>query len=586
MSACRDAQVSIRENVLIPVMQALTTLQRTCREYRELARREVSQPMEQWVEEAQQVCNDWPWPFSWFCSIVVMVVRVVVWVVEVIVEWVVSIICEVVAVVVQIIVRAIAAVVEFLVSFFVCLFTDFTGWLNSFYELYTAVLDIVESVFDLVGTLLDAVIGILEGLGYLLENVYIAVLSIIPGLGPALGRLLGGFIRNIFRLVRRVLEVVRDLIDHAQDVVFGLLRLDMCRSLSGLMGLATDIGQVVILVFNVFLSWTGGIRDSFEAGSIGRPEDKDNLTRIIDERLESVFAGDSQGLKAARTRIRLHSRPLGLPILLRPYRFYAGSRSPAVDLRALHRDGVLNLYTAIGGPNGCEGRTVLDAPHWEVVYAGTELPVARRDIDAFLSDGPLAAPEFRVYGLRHANFGRYLSVARRKGYQIGLEFTWAPISDYQVSFPNELAYVSGSQESILGRFGRVGGGSDNLCEVPVLGIHSYHNAPTLNGITSWFRPPGFPDRSGVSFRERVPEFVYQWVLVHELGHYFGLDHPGHDGLEHIMITLDAREGMTPVTGGTVAEYLALTGEPRFTLDDARNVWDWLAANAGDCIRER
>jgi hypothetical protein len=597
MSACRDFQVAMRASVLIPIMAALTTWQRACREYRELVRREVSRPMEQWVEQAQQVCNDWPWPFSWFCSIVVMVIRVVVWVVEVILEWVVSLICEIIAVIVQVVVRVIAAVVEFVVAFFVCLFTDLEGFLNAFYDLYLAVLDIVESVIDLVGVILDAIIGIVESLGFLLENVYIAVLSIIPFLGPALGRLLAGLIRYLFRLARRVLEIVRDIVDHVQDIVFGVLRLDMCRTLTGLMGIGTDVGQVILLAFNAFLSWTGGIRDSFETGSISRPEDKDNLARIIDERLARAFPSDPQAVIAARARIRLHSRPLGLPILLRPRRFYIGSRSTAVDLRALHRRGTLNLYTAMGGPNGCDGRTVTGAPHWEVVYAGTELAVSRRDVDAFLSVGPMAAPEFRVYGIRHANLERYLRVARRKGYEIGLDLGWAPVTDYAISFPDELPFLLASHESILGRFGRVGGGADALCDVPVLGIHLYGDLPTsgdptarvnptANGQTSWFRPPDDRGRSGVSFRERVPEFVFQWVLIHELGHYFGLDHAGHDGMEHIMYTAAPTEGLVPVTAGTVAEYVALTGEPRFTLEDARRVWDWLAANGQDCIRGR
>lgn len=585
MNPCREVQVWMRENIVIPIMQAMTAWVRACHEYRELVRREVSRPMEQWVEQAQQVCNDWPWPFSWFCSIVVAVIRIVVWVVEVIVEWVVSIVCEILAVVIQIVLRIITLVIEFVVSFFVCIVTDPAGWLNTFYELYTGILDILESVFDLVGSLLNAVIGILDSFGALYENLLIAVLSIIPGLGQSIGRVLAGLVRYAFRIVRRVIEIVRDLIDHVQDILFGLLRLDFCRLAAGALGLATDIGQVILVVINVFLSWTGGIRDSFETGSIVDPFDRDNLTYIINERLAQAFAASPEDLKRARVRIRLHSRPLGLPILLQPRRFYVSSRSTAVDLRALHRAGTLNLYTAVGGPNACEGRSVTEAPHWEVVYAGTDLAVTRRDIDAFLSDGPMAAPELRVYGIRHANFRRYLEVARRKGYEIGLDFTWSPIEDYAVSNSDELPFDSDAQTTILGRFGRRGGGADDLCQVPVLGIHRYVRS-SLNGSTSWFRPPTDPGASGVSFRERTPEFIFQWVLVHELGHYFGLNHPGHDGAEHIMYTADPGEGLDTVTPGTVAEYLALTGEPRFTLDDARRVWDWLTVNARDCILGR
>jgi len=585
MSPCREFQKWWRENVLIPVMGAMTSWVQACHEYRQMVRREVSRPMEQWVSQAQQVCSSWPWPFNWLCTMVVTVIRIVVWVIEIIVEWVVSIVCEVVAVVVQIVLRIISIIVEFVVAFFVCLFTDFEGWLNAFYELHLGLLDLAESVIDLVGSLLDAVLGILESLGSLLENVVIAVASVIPFFGELLGRALAGLIRFVFGIVRRAVEIVRDVIDHVQDIVFGISRLDFCRVATGGMGLGTDILQVILLGLNVPLGWLGGIRDSYVASSLsGNPPDNDNLTRIIDDRLVRAFDGDPQGLRRARARVRLLSRPMGLPILIMPSRFYLDSRSRAVDLRRLHNDGLLNLYTAIGGPNVCDGRTVNDFAHWEAVYGNTQVSVTRRDIDLFLSDGPMAVPPFRVYAVKNAVYERHLDVARRKGYELGLEFTWGRIQDYAVSNADEFPFNGSVQGTILTRLGRSGGGADDLCQVPALAIHRYLNRPTGNGLTSWFRPPVDTGPSGVSFRDRTPEYVFRWVLIHELGHYFGLDHGGHSGLENIMYTNDPDEGLTPVTGGTVAEFIVFSGEPHFTLDDARRVWDWLTTTAIACVR--
>lgn len=585
MSACREFQKWWRENFLIPVMGAMTSWVQACHEYRQMVRREVSRPMEQWVSQAQQVCSSWPWPFSWLCTMVVTVIRIVVWVIEVIVEWVVSIVCEVLAVVVQIVLRIISIIVEFVVSFFVCLFTDFEGWLNAFYELHLGILDLAESVIDLVGSLLDAVLGILESLGSLLENVVIAVASIIPFFGELLGRALAGLIRFVFGIVRRAVEIVRDVIDHVQDIVFGISRLDGCRIATGGMGLGTDILQVGLLGLNVPLGWLGGIRDSYVAGSLSsNPPDADNLTRIIDTRLVRLFDGDPQGLRRARARVRLLSRPMGLPILLMPSRFYLDSRSRTVDLRRLHNDGLLNLYTAIGGPNVCDGRTVNDFAHWETVYGDTGVSVTRRDIDLFLSDGPMAVPPFRVYAIKQALFERHLEVARRKGYELGLEFTWSRIQNYEVRNADEFPFAEGAQTTILTRFGRSGGGADNLCQVPALAIHRYLDRPTGNGLTSWFRPPVDTGPSGVSFRDRTPEYVFRWVLIHELGHYFGLDHAGHSGLENIMYTNDPATGLSPVTGGTFAEFIVFSGEPHFTLGDARVVWDWLTTTARACVR--
>jgi hypothetical protein len=129
------------------------------------------------------------------------------------------------------------------------------------------------------------------------------------------------------------------------------------------------------------------------------------------------------------------------------------------------------------------------------------------------------------------------------------------------------------------RVGRTG--ADDLCTIPSLAIFRYEG-DTVNGLASWFRPPP-PSPSGVTFRDRTPEWIFRYVLVHELGHYLGLDHAGHDGAHLIMYTNAQAAGLEVVTPATVAEYLLLTGEPRFTVEDARATWAWLTANARACL---
>ena len=84
----------------------------------------------------------------------------------------------------------------------------------------------------------------------------------------------------------------------------------------------------------------------------------------------------------------------------------------------------------------------------------------------------------------------------------------------------------------------------------------------------------------MTFKDRLPAYMFRWVLIHELGHYFGLDH---DGAHLIMFTNSPTEGLDPVTGDTVAELVFFTGEPRFNVEDARDVWARLTANARDCV---
>src|SRR5690606_26451767 len=53
--------------------------------------------------------------------------------------------------------------------------------------------------------------------------------------------------------------------------------------------------------------------------------------------------------------------------------------------------------------------------------------------------------------------------------------------------------------------------------------------------------------SGVSVRDRVPDLVYEYVLAHELGHYFGLTHV--DGTTGSCTRRTPMPGRHPSRGG-------------------------------------
>ena len=101
--------------------------------------------------------------------------------------------------------------------------------------------------------------------------------------------------------------------------------------------------------------------------------------------------------------------------------------------------------------------------------------------------------------------------------------------------------------------------------------------PGIFGSTV-FSPPS--TLSGLEYRDAWPDFVFKYVLIHEIGHYFGLDHPGHTGANHIMWSQGS--GIAPVSGDTVAEAF-MSAEPRFTLQDGCAVWRWILTNARSCI---
>lgn len=571
MNPCASVKKWIVENVQVPVEQFVTQWQQACEQFKNWWTESVTTPLEQWLGSWQQTCvqQDCNWWClccnKWLCWLAWVVVKVVTWVVTTVLKWAIYWVCKLVAFVVKLIVMIIVAIGKWVVVFVVCLFTDPLAALKSFRDLWNDVLDVVEEVVDFAKSLLDDVGNLVLDV----ENLVSSALQGVLGIAQAnyVTALFAGLARWALELGRDAIDIVRDLICNLQDIVFGILRLNGCRILAGLTGVATDLGRIVLLILRIPGGLVGGPRDQYEI---------DEVERIVDDALTKAFEGEA--LTRARTKVALRNRPFGLPVHIDARRFFISSRARGVNLRALDAEGVIDLSAAADQMTDCSGKP-LDRPRWDVVYAGTDTPVDYQTIVDFRKNGPDAVPEFRVYAIRNEMFRRYLDNAVRKGQQIGIRFTYA-IGEYEVTQADEVPLPDSDigNDTVMMRVGRVAG-ADDLCRPPALAIFKYDN-PGRNGLTSWFRPPD-SHPSGVTYRERLPEAIFRWVLIHELGHYFGLDHE--NGADKIMFTADPVQGLTAVTWSSVFELLFLTGEPRFTTDDARTVWAWLTANARACL---
>jgi hypothetical protein len=83
-----------------------------------------------------------------------------------------------------------------------------------------------------------------------------------------------------------------------------------------------------------------------------------------------------------------------------------------------------------------------------------------------------------------------------------------------------------------------------------------------------------------------PDLFMRYILAHEIGHYLGLCHFGHNGIQNIMFT-PARdpghpENETDYTSWGLWRY-GFEREPNFTLDDARNTWRFLVSGLRMCL---
>jgi len=78
--------------------------------------------------------------------------------------------------------------------------------------------------------------------------------------------------------------------------------------------------------------------------------------------------------------------------------------------------------------------------------------------------------------------------------------------------------------------------------------------------------------SGCAWRDPYPPYFSKYVLAHELGHYFGLAHPGHPGVEDIMFSNKA-PGASIVDANSWR--LWLHGDPCFNETDVEDTWRFI-----------
>lgn len=604
MGACQQVRMWIMQNILVPVTQFITEVRERCEEFGQWVDEQVSQPVERWISQQEERCRALPWwnPLRWFCEIVTIFVKVIEWVVVTVVKWVVTIVCQIVTTVVGIIVTFVLRVVSWLVTFLVCLFTDPLEALRSFRDLWMILVETVEDVFELVETLLADVIGILDDMNRLLDSVSSSAGWIGVVLGP---------VKGVKDLTHNLVEDLRDLVGAIKDVVTGILGLNLCKITRGGTDLGTVVGRVLldtgfapvaVLAGPAGPAVAGGAR-VVGAAVAGTRDTVDmlRLEEIITAAINGAFGTRSERAMRSLRRVGIGAGTMGLPFRADARRLFLGSRSTTLNPGDLHRAGIINLHALAGHFSDCGG--TINEPDGEVVYTGTDLKVSYADLDAYLRGGPTAAPEFQVFPISHAKFRMHLRESRRKAKAIGVLLNWGTTGELEAIAPQEIPLNAldqvppgdAAQQDLFRRMGRTGV-NDDLAVLPTVSHFHYvqrTGGPSAGtepfGLTSWFRPattwrcfgnvnPALGP-SGVTYRNRTPDWVFRWVLVHEMGHYWGLDHVNRQcddrSLDEIMYAPSTGIGLS---GSAVYEYLLGGGEARFTIDDARSVWDWITTD--------
>jgi hypothetical protein len=233
---------------------------------------------------------------------------------------------------------------------------------------------------------------------------------------------------------------------------------------------------------------------------------------------------------------------------------------------------------------------------WQRGRPDVEPGLSESDIDAYLAN-PTSVQPFSIFSMSQSVFDDKLSTAVTKASLLGLKLRFNS-HDAQLMRQVQVrmaASPAGTASVIQGPpLNRTTGSTsvtsaqNDLCMPAVLGSFLYDDnsftgfsahlatSTCLDGTA--FESDGM---TGVTFRDRLPDFAFRYVPIHEIGHTFGLCHV--DGADRIMLSTKDHSFFS---WGTIPGYW-LHGGPIFTLDEAKRVWEYIIANfSPECLTRR
>lgn len=405
-------------------------------------------------------------------------------------------------------------------------------------------------------------------------------------------------VKQVINLVVRVVcEIVHDVIEAVIETIIAVVKIvvDILRILWNLVTLdwdgvkdafkdlladIVDLGPLIVKWLRIAVA-VGTFGIPYVLGYIRDEINEYRLRNYIRDKLDKRYARDPRCLEAIKDKIHLDHGPFGLDFDATSTRTFVDSRtgppSGPPTLLALHQSNDIDLYELTGIHVG----NILDRPRIEAYLIDGEMPIDEEDIDDYISSAG-AGPHFKVLAFSHSAETEKLTVSKDKGRQIGVKFQW----DRDTKEVKGLDQMD-VNKNLLSNFlttvlGRATNGSD-VCRLNAAGVFNLTDPADGRhpfGWTMQFTPA--QPLSGLIHRDRRPPGFMKYVMIHECGHYFSLQHAGHDGLDKIMFS--------PVENGwwswnLILEFLVWSGEPRFTLGDGKRTWDFLIDTIPYCLIE-
>ena len=337
------------------------------------------------------------------------------------------------------------------------------------------------------------------------------------------------------------------------------------------------------------------------------------LRNYVRDQIEDIFSDRPDHIAALKEAFHIDHGTFGYRVTCTVRRMFVDSQAnPPIrrfanvpNLLGLHKGGFIDLYQLAGFTTPCALTTekgwyrprpqTAKFPFASGGGVGEPTPPSldEDELTQYIDSEGAEGPHFRIYAMSIENLEKRLNAASEKGRQLGLIMNFENKRDIQVFHEDYINYTVGVQPRFLkcelGRIDEALGRIDDetwafidLCNPVAVGVFGFKDrekrgqATNLVGTTACARGRNLRDgdTSGVSFVDDIPDEVRKYVLIHELGHYYGLCHV--DGFDRIMVS--GKSGQGDLFTWKAIPYTLFHGGPRFTHSEAKQVWDFILAN--------
>lgn len=465
--------------------------------------------------------------------------------------------------------------------------------------------DVVDTVVDTVEDVVDAVVdGVQDGVQAAEDWANDKLGGFLGGVVNVIGGIISGVLEGVQDIIHGVFNVVRDVV----GIVGSILRLDFAGVVREIVNLVID---VVGLAIDVVRFAIGG----YVVGGIVHAFERSGLISFVSDLLQEKFGNNPDLLASIRGQVGLDGGSFGFPLPAQHRVFRMDSAN--LPLWDMHNRGVIDLYQ-MAGLLSFDSFQVFPRPRTLVRSVGAGgndniLPVNRWLISHYIQSQGTSS-RIRVYAMSRDVVAENLGIARSKCEKLGVKLKWNDgerfswFRNYTVQdLTSEAEYrfaLGGLGQWLLDTKLRTGAASDN-CTLLALGAFRYatdaqgkeqfgltagrtiKEGDEASPCATGGRDDGccstldLTEGSGVIYRDLWPAYVFRYVLPHEVGHYLGLCHFGHDGFQNLMWKPDPAAGLSPVSWSTFKLYYE--SEPTFTYADARNCWRFLVSQMMTCL---